>query len=254
MTRTVAIIQARFASTRLPGKIMLSLGNSTVLAEVIARCLQVVGVDEVCCAVAEGIASDVIAAEARKSGASVFVGAGDDVLARYIGAARMSRADVILRVTSDCPLIDPGVCSDVIAVRSRFDLDYATNNLPPGFPHGLDCEAFSRDALEDAFEKAALPADREHVTPFLRRESCFTRMSVRAPDASYAQQRWTLDHPEDYIFVYNVFRLLGGERAPWMELARLVQERQDLLGINASRVDTARLRSSILLADPEAHR
>lgn len=254
MTRTVAIIQARFASTRLPGKVMLSLGYSTVLAEVIARCQQVAGVDEVCCAVSDGIAGDIIAAEARKSGASVFVGSDDDVLARYTGAARMAHADVILRVTSDCPLIDPGICSDVIAVRGRFNLDYATNNLPPGFPHGLDCEAFSRDALEHAFEKAVLPVDREHVTPFLRRESGFKRMSLRVPDPRYVQQRWTLDHPEDYVFIYNVFRMLGGERVPWMELARRVQERPDLLGMNASRVDTARLKSSVLLEDPEARR
>lgn len=238
--RTIVIVQARFASTRLPGKTMLCLGAGSVLAEVLARCRAIAGVDEVCCAVSDGFGSDILADEAERSGARAVVGSEVDVLARYLAAARATAADVVLRVTSDCPLIDSVLCATVLAERARAEADYCVNNAPPTFPHGLDCEAFTRAALERSAEEARAADDREHVTPYMARQAGFRRSTVVGNDDVYARQRWTLDHPEDYAFLHRVHRRLGGARPPWRVVAEMVACDPALSAINAMRVDAQR--------------
>lgn len=165
MSRTGVIVQARIGSSRLPGKVLMRLGDRTVLAHVLERCLAICGIDVVCCAVPDGPADDRVAEEARRSGAEVFRGSETDVLDRYYRAAATFRLDVILRVTADCPLLDPGVCGDVLSLRSAAGADYVCNNLPPSWPHGLDCEAMTFAWLERAAHEASQPYEREHVTP-----------------------------------------------------------------------------------------
>lgn len=238
--RTVVIVQARFASTRLPGKTMLSLGRHTVLREVVERCRSIDGVDAVCCAVSDGFGRDIIAEEAERAGAVVSMGSDVDVLERYRAAAELMAADVILRVTSDCPLIDPAVCAAVLGERAARQADYCADNVPPSFPHGLDCEAFTRAVLERAAATAEDSFDREHVTPWICRAPDVIRAGVVAPTDRYARQRWTLDHPEDYAFLWRVFSLLGDERPGWASLAERLVERPDVLSINVGRIDAAR--------------
>lgn len=241
--RTIVIIQARFASTRLPGKTMLSLGSRSVLAEVVARCRAIAGIDAVCCAISEGFGHDILTEEALRAGALVSIGSDSDVLARYHAAARASAADVILRVTSDCPLIDPVVCAAVLAQRAAQGLDYCANNRPPSFPHGLDCEAFSRAALERNAAAAHTAYDHEHVTPYMAREPGFQRGFLAAEDAVYARQRWTLDYPEDYQFLWHLHRRLNGARPPWRAVAALVAGDPALVALNAARLDQSRFES-----------
>ncbi len=247
MMRKVAIVQARFHSSRLPGKTCLRLGEGTVLSEVLERCAGIPGIDGVCCAVADDGLSAPVAAEARRAGAVVHLGSVDDVLARYLGAAKAMQADIVLRVTSDCPLVDPALGGEVVAQLDDGGADYAANNMPPGFPHGLDCEAFTHEALMRAAEASSEMAQREHVTPWLRSAGGIRRVSLEGPGGDFARQRWTIDWPEDYLFLHTVFERLGPRRPPWREVAELVAREPALLALNAARVDRNRL--SILVGE-----
>lgn len=233
---TAVIVQARMGSNRLPGKIMLELGGRTVLHQVLSRCAAIPGADVVVCAVPNEPDSDAIEAVARDSGALIFRGSELDVLARYLGAARAVTADIVMRVTSDCPLIDPQVCDEVLALRKRENADYAANNMVRSFPHGLDCEAFMTEALAESSAAASAPGDREHVTPWLRRAAHLKRANLAAESSAFAHLRWTLDYPEDYAFFQALWPLLPEGRIPlWQDVARLIESRPELAALNAVR-------------------
>lgn len=203
--RAVVIVQARTSSTRLPAKVLKPLGSGTVLEQCLRRCRAIEGIDAVVCATTTDPADDQIAMIAQEAGALVFRGSVTDVLGRYLGAARLAEADIILRVTSDCPLIDPGICAKVLRLREETGADYVSNNMPASYPHGLDCEAFTRTALELANEQASESYDREHVTPWIRRQPQLKQASLIGPGWPASAQRWTLDYPEDYAFFKAVF-------------------------------------------------
>ncbi len=241
MPRTAAIIQARMASTRLPGKVLLKLAGRTVLEHIITRARAISGIDVVCCAVPESAESDAVAREAARCGAEVFRGPDQDVLARYFGAACMLKATTILRVTSDCPLIDPKTCAAVIRLREDTASDYACNNMPPTFPHGLDCEAFTLEILQHAASEARLPAEREHVTPWMRTHPKLRRVNLADPHSDGAGLRWTLDYPEDFAFFTALFRYLPSTAIPTTaQVRKVLTEHPELATINARRHDLGR--------------
>lgn len=231
--RTAIIVQARFGSSRLPGKILQQLNGRSVLAHDIGRLQRVVGVDAVVIATTDNPNDDAIAAHAAACGATVFRGDEQDVLARYLGAARAVHADIVMRVTSDCPLIDPDICGAVLALRAEANADYAANNMPRLFPHGLDCEAFTRAALERAAVEATDPYDREHVTPWMRRQPGLRRANLTGPGWPANQQRWTLDFPADLAFFQAVFEHLPANRLlSWQEVLSLLGRRPELQNAN----------------------
>lgn len=238
---TAIIVQARWGSTRAPGKVLAPIGGRTALALTLARCARVHGVDAVVCAVADDSASDAVAEEAARCGAIVTRGSQSDVLARYAAAARAVRADVVLRVTSDCPLIDPALCADVLAWRAACDADYACNNAPAGYPHGLDCEAFTADALAWSAAHADDAATREHVTPDLRTNVRWIRARIIGPCDGAERLRWTLDWPEDIAFLQALADHVDVVDSSWESIARACMDAPTLTAINASRVDDARL-------------
>jgi spore coat polysaccharide biosynthesis protein SpsF len=202
------IVQARMGSSRLPGKVTQELAGRTVLHHVLNRCRAIPGADVVLCAVPDEAASAPLVAVAAECSAQVFRGSESDVLGRYLGAARAARADIIMRVTSDCPLIDPQICGKVLALRASESADYASNNQPVSFPHGLDCEAFTAAALAHAAASTQEPYDREHVTPWLRRAPHLRRANLASGESSLTVHRWTLDYPEDLAFFRAVFAAL----------------------------------------------
>ncbi|MBV9862951.1 MAG: NTP transferase domain-containing protein [Alphaproteobacteria bacterium] len=216
---TACIVQARMGSTRLPGKVLRRLGDDTVLRHVLRRCAAIPGVDVVVCATVVGADGERVAAEALRSGALVFRGDEADVLGRYLGAAEMVDATRIMRVTSDCPLIDPVLCGRVLALCGGANgADFATNNMPPSWPHGLDCEAFTRDLLEAAAATAEASYDREHVSPWMQQAAGVRRANLAGPGGELTQHRWTLDYPEDFAFFAALFPLLPPPPAlPGME-------------------------------------
>lgn len=226
------IIQARTGSSRLPGKVMMDLCGSPVLHHVVKRAAAIPGIEAVCCAIPDQPQDDELARIAEAMGAQVVRGPEQDVLGRYLAAARALQAEAVIRITSDCPLLDPVVSGKVLAALDG--ADYASNLDPRSWPKGLDTEAFTREALERAARDATAPYDREHVTPYLRREPGFKRNNVALADLSAADWRWTLDYAEDLFFLRALLDRIEGPptRADFTALAAVIKAHPELMRIN----------------------
>ena len=237
MGRTVAIVQARMGSTRLPGKILLPLAAQSVLGHVLTRLAAVPDIDGVCCATTYLAEDDAVAEEAERHGASVYRGSAEDVLARYAGAAQAMDAAVVLRVTSDCPAIDPAICGALLDLRAQAGAAYAANNMPASWPHGLDCEAFTRDALNEADVNANRIFEREHVSPWMREKDGLPRANLMAPPGISSGCRWTLDYAEDYAFFEALYSHLpsGPEGYCMAAVLAILADRPEISEINRSR-------------------
>jgi len=240
---TAIIVQARLGSSRLPGKVLLPLGAATPLASVLRRCARIPGADVVVCAIPAGRSDDAVAVAAEACGAVVFRGSETDVLARYLGAARAVAATTVMRVTSDCPLIDPAICGEILEVLAATGADYVGNSLPPLWPHGLDCDAFPVSALASAAEEATAPADREHVTLWLKRNPRLNRINVDGPGDGLERHRWTLDVAADLWFFRALWTAMG-ERAvaaTTPEILAVLATHPEIAALNHAAVDEARL-------------
>jgi spore coat polysaccharide biosynthesis protein SpsF (cytidylyltransferase family) len=221
-------------STRLPGKVLKTVEGRTLLEWIIRGSRAVPGIDIVCAAIPEGSAHDAVAEEAERHGAVVVRGPELNVLERFRLAAELVQADEVMRVTTDCPLMDPQLCGDVLALLRATEVDYVCNNEPFSYPHGLDCEAFTREVLERAAAVATDPYDREHVTPWMKRSSEVTRDYLVGPMDERAQWRWTIDHDDDLRFFESVAAGMRGEISNWMEVAAYLDEHPELHEINRS--------------------
>jgi spore coat polysaccharide biosynthesis protein SpsF (cytidylyltransferase family) len=211
-------------STRLPGKVMMDLAGRSVLSHVLERCRAVPGIDRVICATVASPECDALAEEAKRAGVAVFRGDESDVLGRYHQAAEQAGADVVLRVTSDCPMIDPDVCGQVVQSLQDAGADFASNNAEPkSWPHGLDCEAFTFAWLDKAALEATAPFDREHVGPYIRKHAS-AKVNVACPDGDFSAHRWTLDTPEDLVALRRIFARLPQGRPGWSWRAGLDAE------------------------------
>lgn len=234
--RTIVVAQARSGSTRLPGKVLMKLSGVPVLQHVLSRASSIRQIDGVCLATTTRPEDEPIAAFAQEFGVSVCRGSEADVLSRYADAAAMMRADIVLRITCDCPLVDPAVCDQLITLRSARDAGYASN-VPEGgrtWPHGLDCEIFTTQWLMTAHKTATAAYDREHVTPWLRRHA-EPRAELAGPGGDIARQRWTLDYPEDFEFLTRVFERIGGGAFGWQDVLKVVSADPALSAINMTR-------------------
>jgi len=235
--KTVAIVQARVGSTRLPGKVLLDLAGKTVLERVVERVSRFTLVDEVVVATSELRADDPVAAECARIGVETFRGSESDVLDRFVGAADATGADVCVRLTADCPLLDPGVSDSIISVFHEADgvADYASNKIPQSFPRGLDTEVFSREALGRTAREARETYERVHVTAYMyRHPERFSLISVTS-DVDRADWRWTVDTAEDLEFVREIYGRLGGtDDFSWHDVVALLDEEPSLKWINAT--------------------
>jgi spore coat polysaccharide biosynthesis protein SpsF len=207
--RTVIIAQARMGSTRLPGKVMMKIAGRPIIDHVIERARRS-RVDEVVVAIPDLTEDDVLDDWLRSSGVHVFRGSSDDVLSRYAGAAAEAGADVVVRITCDCPLIDPKVIDAVLDVFEGDDAEYCSNTLERSYPIGMDTEVFSRRALERADSEATRKHEREHVTPYLyRNPDLFRLRNVRAPEwARRPDLRLTVDEQADYDMISRLLEYL----------------------------------------------
>lgn len=231
--RRVAVIQARMGSTRLPGKVLADIGGETMLGRVVARARRASTLDEVVVATSTLPEDEAVAREAVRLGAPVFRGDEQDVLDRYHGAAREFRADVVVRITADCPLVEPEVVDLVGAEFARAAADYASNNMPPTYPRGLDVEVFTADALARAWREAREPYQRVHVTPYIyQHPELFQLLPVRS-ERDYSGQRWTVDTPEDLTFVRAVYERLGNsDLVTWRDVLALLDREPELTHLN----------------------
>lgn len=236
--KTVVIIQARMGSTRLPGKVMMKINEETVLSHVVRRVQQAKEIDEIVIATTTLLSDDEIVAEAKRIGIKYYRGSEDDVLSRYYYAAEASQSEAIVRITSDCPLIDPKVIDKMVNEYHKLKqvnrVDYLSNTLTRTFPRGLDLEIISFDNLKEAFESAKQPYEREHVTPyFYENPDKFTLVNYSmTPD--YSQHRWTLDTLEDFELITKIYKELYDKEHDFYlsEIIELFNQKKELVGIN----------------------
>ena len=223
--KIVAIVQARMGSTRLPGKVLRDLVGKPMIERVLERVRRAGSLDEIIVATSGLRRDDPLADWLAASHHACFRGSERDVLARFSGAAVRTGADAIVRITADCPLIDPGVIDDVVAAFRSGHFDYASNVLPRRtFPRGLDTEIFTRTALEISAREATDAGSREHVTTFVHRHpERFHQHGVEA-DGDYSEHRWTVDTPEDFALIEEIYGALGDACFSWKDVLRLLGE------------------------------
>ncbi len=202
-----AVIQARTGSTRLPAKVLKKMCGKPILSHVIDRAKACKLLDEIIIATTVNPADDRVVEIAVSEGVKTFRGSETDVLARYYGAAKENGLDVIVRITSDNPLLDFEVIDRIISKLIEEKADYSCNNMPPSFPYGLDVECFTYAALEDAFLNAVEPREREHVTPYIREHQKFRRVNV-LNENDESKLRWTVDTQEDFDYVNQIYEAL----------------------------------------------
>jgi len=231
---TLLIVQARMTSTRLPGKVLLPLAGEPMLTRLIERLRRVKRSDGIVIATTANASDDPIAALCAQLGVPCHRGSEHDVLSRYADAARLHGADVVVRITSDCPLIDPALVDRVIAVYEEGDSDYASNMLPPTWPYGMAVEVFSAAALQQAHAEATQAAEREHVTPFLYWHPERYRLRNVASPVDLSHHRWTVDTPEDYELVRRLFETLVPKHPEFTQdhILALLDAHPDWLTIN----------------------
>ena len=202
--KTIAIVQARMGSTRFPNKVMRAINGVPMIEVLFQRLAKAKLIDQIILATSIDPRNQPLADHVRGLGYNVFQGSENDVLDRYYQAAKPYQPDNVVRITGDCPLIDAELVDQVIAAYKTQGVDYLSNTLPPTYPDGLDTEVFSFKALEIAAKQAIKPAEREHVTPFIRESGLFITGNVEY-EHDYSLERWTVDEVADFEVIAAVF-------------------------------------------------
>lgn len=229
----VVIIQARMGSSRLPAKVLSDLEGETMIGRVVRRVRRATGPDRVVVAIPRNSSDDTLAELCHSRNWPFFRGSEKDVLDRFYGAARENGAAAVVRVTSDCPLIDPGIIDTVVNLLEQGDWDYVSNILEPRtFPRGLDVEAFTMAALRVAWKEDANPDWREHVTPYFYRNPRRFRLRGVQSTEDYSEMRWTVDTPEDLELVRRIYRHFGDDAFAWTDVLQVLKEHPEWLDLN----------------------
>ncbi len=230
----LALIQARMSSNRLPGKVLADLEGRPMIVFMLDRVRRASSIDRVAVVTSTDPSDDPLAKAVAAHGADVFRGSLDDVLARFGGAAQALGGDVVVRLTGDCPLIDPSVIDVVVATRANTGADYASNVDPPSYPDGLDVECFTRDALDRALVNAHDPAMREHVTVWMRDPASGLVRANHSAVIDASHLRLTVDYPDDLAVVRAIARLEAEAASPFdfFDLLRVLNGRRDLCEAN----------------------
>lgn len=233
----VCIMQARIGSTRLPGKVLKKICNKTVLEHDIDRLERVKNINKIVIATTILEKDNDIVEESNRLKVAYFRGSEEDVLSRYYYAAKENNADIIVRVTSDCPLIDSEITEKIIQyyLDNNEKYDYVSNTIDRTYPRGLDTEVFSFKTLEKAFNEAESQRDREHVTPYIWDNSNMFRLDQYKNDADYSELRWTLDTVEDFELINHVYTILypqKGNDFNMKDIIELYKQYPELNSIN----------------------
>src|SRR6185436_7377603 len=238
MTKVVAVIQARMGSTRLPGKVLMDLGGRPVLAWCVRACEAAPGVDAVWVATSTLDQDDVIAQWCDDNAVHCWRGSETDVLSRFVGCANASGADVLLRITGDCPLLDPQVIGAVVRLQKQTGAAYCSNVSPRTYPDGLDVEAFTYEALMAADAEATRPIDRDCVTTWIgRNRSRFPAETVINPIPGLRDERWVLDTTADYEFCKNVAVYWPWNEPPsQIDILDILDANPDIRKLNANAI------------------
>jgi spore coat polysaccharide biosynthesis protein SpsF len=228
-----AIIQARMGSTRLPGKSMMPVENQPILGWIINRTKRAKNVDEVVVATTNLPEDDVIEAFCQKEGIFCFRGSSDNVLERYFQAAQERHVDIVVRITADCPFIDPKIIDLVIDRYHSTPCDYASNSLERTFARGMDTEVFSFASLKMAYEQAKKAEEREHVTLFIYRHKELFRLANVSAKENHGDLRLTVDTPEDLQLIRRIAKEFASDQFSYEEILELLTKHPSWLAINA---------------------
>jgi spore coat polysaccharide biosynthesis protein SpsF (cytidylyltransferase family) len=231
----VAIIQARMASSRLPGKVLAEVAGKPVLQRVLERVQQSQLIDRVVVATSSQPENAPLEELCHQLEVPCFRGSEDDVLDRFYCAAQQHGASSVVRITADCPLIDPRIIDIVIGAYTEGNqaYDYVCNIDPPTYPDGLDTEVFSFAALEQAWRDADLRSEREHVTLYIRRHPAQFSMLNIAHSHDLSSLRWVVDEPHDLKFVQAVYAHLDDASSGMADVLRVLSEHPELANVNA---------------------
>lgn len=238
VAKVVCIIQARMDSSRLPGKVLKDICGYPMLYWVVTRASEAKLIDETIVATTSDNSDDPIVEWCLDHNVNCFRGDVFDVLDRYYQTAKKYQADVVVRLTADCPLIDPVLMDEVITVFFEKGVDFAANRLPPpykrSYPIGLDIEVATFLALEQAWYQARLPFEREHVMPYLYSVKDRFLILILDAEKNYSDRRWTVDTPEDLKFIRALFNKLNCcINFSWHEVLLTLEENPELEEINA---------------------
>ncbi|AYD40707.1 acylneuraminate cytidylyltransferase [Clostridium fermenticellae] len=233
----VCIMQARTGSTRLPEKVLKKVCGKIVLEHDVDRLKRVENIDKIVIATTKLEKDNAIVEEAKKLNITYFRGSEENVLSRYYYAAKENNADVVVRVTSDCPLIDSEITEKIIQyyLDNNAKYDYVSNTIDRTYPRGLDTEVFSFKALEKAFNEAENLRDKEHVTPYIWGNSRIFRLAQYKNDIDYSSFRWTLDTIEDFQLISSIYDKLyfkKGNQFDMNDILNLYKKYPKLLKIN----------------------
>jgi len=236
---TVAIVQARLGSTRLPNKVLMPLAGRPAILQMLDRVSQATTLDAIWLATGDDAGNDPLAQAVEEAGYPVFRGSESDVLDRFARLAEEAAAETVVRLTGDCPLHDPEVIDEVVAAfQMQTTCHYGSNIFPATFPDGLDCEVFTAKVLLETAATSRNPMEREHVTLGIHRQyhegGTPEIVNVEAP-ADFSHLRWTLDTPEDAAFITAVFDALYPQSPAfsWFDVLALLTREPHLLTLNS---------------------
>ena len=230
--KVVAIVQARMGSTRLPNKVMKPIDGVPMIELLLGRLARAKEVDQIIVATSIDEKNLPLVAHVHSLGYSCEQGSENDVLDRYVQAARAHQADVVVRITGDCPVVDPELVDEVIRKFKTANVDYFNNISPPTYPDGLDIEVCTFNALEKASQETKDSFDREHVTPYLRKPGKFNTQSMQHSE-DLSAFRWTVDEPPDFEVIEKVFEHFHPKTDfTWTDMLALQKQRPEIFNIN----------------------
>ena len=235
MTNTVAIIQARMTSSRLPGKVMMDIAGKPSLQLMLDRVKSADLLDQIIVATTVNFTDDSIVSLCEENGVNVFRGDEQDVLGRLFAAAEQEDATIVVRLTADCPMIDPELIDETVSSYLRGGYDYVSNTIDRTYPDGMDVEVMSINALKEANKKANHPFLREHVTPYISGQKPnfgageFKIKQVKF-DVDFSHVRWTLDTADDLVTIRSLIAVLP-ENYSWLQALSVATRDPQLLGV-----------------------
>ncbi|EOQ88129.1 cytidylyltransferase [Leptospira yanagawae serovar Saopaulo str. Sao Paulo = ATCC 700523] len=230
--KVVAIIQARLGSTRLPNKVMKEVNGKPLIEILLSRLSKSKSINQIVIATSINKENDLLQKFVEKLGYKVYRGSEQNVLERYYLAAKETGADVVIRITGDCPLIDPKVVDEVVSEFLKGGVDYCSNINPPTYPDGLDTEVFSFLALERAYKEATLDSEREHVTPYIRESDSFKKSNVFF-SKDHSAERWTVDEPADFKLISQILDHFHPDLSfSWLDVLNLKTIIPNIFSIN----------------------
>jgi spore coat polysaccharide biosynthesis protein SpsF len=234
-TKSTIIIQARTGSSRLPGKVLSKIQSKSMIWHVINRVKKVKNVDQIILATSTNFTDKPLVKIAEKENILVFTGSTNDVLDRYYQASLEFNADPIIRITGDCPLIDPKLITKMLDFFQHEKYDFISNSINPTYPDGLDVSIFSFNALKVSWKKANLQSEREHVVPYITKNKKLFKIFSYENSENLSNYRWTVDEKNDLTFVRKIYHLMKPKTIFYSnDILKIIKQNPKLLAINSS--------------------